>query len=214
MNLDSAVAHRLHHRELSETYASEGADSGVDFQIDFVAGIEETEIDVGALEHEPENAVPMSAKMEEQNHALIRQRIDAHHSAQRPHQEIGIEILVRQILARPAVAPGAERIDHRAELATAGGEMVFLMSILAGSLLDDAAALEGVQALGEKIPRDPWNAAVDVGESSPAHEQLAQNERGPALGEDLGAECHGTELSVGGHDSNVDGVLEGGKSNF
>src|SRR6185437_5106905 len=100
------------------------------------------------------------------------------------------------------------------ELATAGGEMVFLMSIHAGPLLDDPAMLKRVQSLSEKIPRDARHATVDVRESSTAHEQLAHNERGQALGENLGAECHGTELSVGGHGSNVDLAPTRGKSNF
>jgi hypothetical protein len=61
-----------------------------------------------------------------------------------------------------------------------------------------------MEALREEIPGDPWDATVDIRESSAAAEQLAQNERRPALGEDLSTEGHGTKLTVSGHG------LEGG----
>jgi hypothetical protein len=72
VDLDCSVAHGLHHRELSETHPRERADAGLDLQIDFVTGIEEAEIDIGALEHEPEDAVPVSAEVKQENDPLVR----------------------------------------------------------------------------------------------------------------------------------------------
>ena len=84
------------------------------------------------------------------------------------------------------------------------------MAARRGELLDDPAPLQRVQALGEEIPRPPRNAMLDVAEPSPAHEQLAQDERRPAFGEDLGAERDGTELSVVAH-GGKDGPLGVGR---
>jgi hypothetical protein len=70
-------------------------------------------------------------------------------------------------------------------------------------LLDDATPAQRLQSLREEIFRDSRNAAVKVAEAQLSDEQLAKNERRPALGEDLGAEGNGTELSIGGHDLKV-----------
>ena len=184
---------------MTETHASKRFDIGFDFQAYLVTGIEEAEIDIGSLQHEPEQPVSMPTETKLEHDTLVGERVDANQPSQRPHEEVGIQVFIREILSRPSVAPRTQCIDHWTELATTRCQMVFLMSIRSRSLLDDPASLQGVQALRQEIPGNPWDATVDVGESPAAHEQLAQNERGPALGEDLGAECHGTKLSVGGH---------------
>jgi hypothetical protein len=49
--------------------------------------------------------------------------------------------------------------------------MVFQsVPIMSRTSLDDPTSLERVQALSQEIPGDPWDATVDVGESSATHE--------------------------------------------
>src|ERR1700749_1043610 len=126
MHLDFTVAHDVEQRHVPKTHSGEGSDSGFDFQIHLVTGIEEAEIDLWTLEHEPERAIVVSAKSEEQDNALVGEGIRTQDPPQRPHEEVGIEILVREILARPAITPGTERVDHHTELATRGGQTVFV----------------------------------------------------------------------------------------
>ena len=136
------------------------------------------------------------------DHTLIRERVDANHSSQRPHQEIWIEMLVGEIFARPPVSPRPQRLDYRTELPPRFGQSIFVaVAVLCIQLLDDSTLLKGVQTLREQVPRDPGQPAVKVVESAAAQEQLTQDEWRPALGEDLRAHGDGAELTVARHGS-------------
>jgi hypothetical protein len=65
--------------------------------------------------------------------------------------------------------------------------------------LDDADALERGQPVREQAARDPRQPTPQLVEVSRSAEKLADNERCPALGEDLGASRDGTELTVSAH---------------
>ena len=190
-------------------------DLGFDLQIHVVAGIEEAEIDLGTLEHEPVQAVPMPPESKDGDDTLVGERVDAHHPPQRPHEKIGIEILVGEIFRRPPVTPCAERIDHGTELATSSGQAILVtVTALCGKLLDDPASLQRLQSLREEIPGHSRDATLDVTESPAANEQLAQNEWRPALGEDLGPQGNGAKLTIVSHDAKVGSAPEKDKSNF
>src|SRR5262245_34380124 len=196
MHLDASVTHDLREGKMTETHTGQRLDGGVNLQIHLVAGIEETEIDLGPMEHEPERAVRVSSESEEDDDAVLGQFVDPHHSSQRPHEEVGIEMLVGEILAGPPIAPDAERIDHCTQLAAGDGEAVLVaVTIPYRELLDNAGSQQRVQPPRQEISRHPRDATLDVAEPSTAHEQFAQDERRPTLGEDLRAECNGTELS-------------------
>ena len=62
MHLDAAVAHRVQHSEVTETHPSERLDVRFDFQIDLVTRIEQTQIDVRSLQHQPEKPIGVSAE--------------------------------------------------------------------------------------------------------------------------------------------------------
>jgi hypothetical protein len=200
MHLDSSITHRLEQRKMTETHASERRDFGFEFQIYFVTRVEKAEVDLGTLEHEPEKAIRVAAEPKQKHDALFGQSVDPNHPSERPHEEVRIEILVREVLARPSIAPYPERIDHRAKLAASYREAVFVpMAAIRRELLDDSAPLQRVEPLGQEVPGDPRDAAMDIGESPAAHHQLAQDERSPTLGEDLGTKRYGAELSVARH---------------
>jgi hypothetical protein len=59
--------------------------------------------------------------------------------------------------------------------------------------------LERGQALGQQVARDAWKAVPQLAEAAAALEQLAQNERRPALREDLGPKRDWTKLTVARH---------------
>ena len=65
--------------------------------------------------------------------------------------------------------------------------------------LEDALALEVLEPLDEQRPGDARQATGDVVEPRAAEDQLAQDQRRPAIGHDLGAHRDGTELSVARH---------------
>ena len=68
--------------------------------------------------------------------------------------------------------------------------------------------------MGEQILRDPGNAAVEIAEAPWPVQQLAEDERRPALGEDLGTQGNGAELSIAGHVPKLDSSRAPGKFNF
>jgi hypothetical protein len=71
-----------------------------------------------------------------------------------------------------------------------------------------------LQPLRQEVAGHPGDASLDVAESSAAHEQLAQDQRRPSLGEDLGAECDRAKLTVSRHGSNVGLQVWPDKSNL
>src|SRR5207302_10423708 len=68
-----------------------------------------------------------------------------------------------------------------------------------GSPLDDAGARERGEALGQEVARDPRKSDLKLAETLAAVQQLAQDERRPALGEDLRATRDRAELAVVRH---------------
>ena len=154
----------------------------------------------------------MPPKTEENDDTLIGEIVDTNQSAQRPHQKIGIEAIVLEVFARPVIPPRSERFDDGTERASRSGQTIDVPPFaVVVKLFDDSAAAQRLQTLGEEVFRNPRNSAVDVVETELAVQQLAQNERCPALREDLRAHRDGTELSVEGHGPKVRAVFAGRK---
>src|SRR5688500_11743257 len=61
---------------------------------------------------------------------------------------------------------------------------------------DDSIFLQMPQTLGQESPRHQRHTAMNVIEAVCAQHQLAQHERRPARGEDLGRLCYRAELTV------------------
>ena len=71
MHLDAPIAHEVEQRNVAETHARKRLDRGFDLQLHFVTGIEEAEIDLGTLEHEPEHAIVVSVESKEKDDTLL-----------------------------------------------------------------------------------------------------------------------------------------------
>lgn len=167
VHLDAAGPHGVEKTPMAEADASERFDFSVDLEAHLIARIEEAQIGLGALQYEPEQAVLVSAKSKERDDPFVGECIDANHSAQRPHEEIRIEVLVGEIFRGPSVAPRSERFDHGAELAPRNRETILMsVSLRRRQLLDDAASTQRLKSLGEEIPRHPGDAPLDVGEAA------------------------------------------------
>ena len=200
---------------MSKTNMGDCSDGAFNFEAHLVAGILDAEVDFGTMQHQPVVAVRMSPELERDDDTFLWQRFHADHPPQRPHAEVRIEVLILQVFARPVVAPRSERIDDGAELPAGKRQAVVVPVFTIGlDLLDDSAASQRLQPLGEQIPGDPGNTAMEIAEGTGSEQQLAQNERRPSFGEDLGTERDGTELSVGRHGSKVRSAPMGGKSFF
>src|SRR5207237_10302366 len=65
--------------------------------------------------------------------------------------------------------------------------------------LDDTRARERGESLGQEIARDPRKSELDLAEAMAAVQKLAQDERRPALGEDLSPTRYRAELRVMRH---------------
>ena len=72
-----------------------------------------------------------------------------------------------------------------------------------GCRLDDTQPFELLEPLREHRTRESGRAREDLTEASAAKVQVADDQRGPALGEDLGAACDGAVLAVRPHDCSV-----------
>jgi len=183
-----------------EADASECCDHTHDLEVHVVAGIVRTQIDVGTCQDEPVGSILVLPKTEENDDTLIGEVADTYQFSERPHQKIGVETIVLEVLARPVISPRSERFDDGTEGAPRGGQTIDVPPFaVAAKLFDNPAAAQRLETLGEQVLRNPRHAAVDVVEAKLAVQQLAQDEWRPALGEDLCAHGDGTELPIEAH---------------
>jgi len=160
-HLDRSRPHCVRQINLPETHASERRDGSLDVEAHLVAGILDAEIDLGALQYEPVESIFVSPKSEHQHDTLVRQCVDAHHPPQRPHQEVGIEVFVFEVLGRPVVAPRPEGFDHGTERTPGDSQAIPVpMFALGVDLFDDATSAQRLQSLSEEIPGDSRDPAV------------------------------------------------------
>src|SRR5262245_1082834 len=118
----------------------------------------------------------------------------------RPHQELGVEIVVGELLRGVALAPLAEAVNHLAEFLASLGQLI--RATPAGrerGTLDHARVLELAEALSQERARDQRHPAADLVEATRAGEQLAQDQRCPPFGKDLGGDGDRAELTVSLH---------------
>ena len=95
-------------------------------------------------------------------------------------------------------AEAPERDHDRLELAPALGELVDPRSRGRGerAAADDARLLEVAQALGEDVGADVWESGAQVGEALGPQQQLADDEQGPALADDVEGACDPAAVAV------------------
>src|SRR5688572_23257494 len=80
--------------------------------------------------------------------------------------------------------------------------------------LDDAEPFELFQPLREQCAREPGRAFEDLSEGLASQMQVADDQRGPTLGEDLGSPGDRAVLAVGPHGFSVASRAPGVKSRF
>src|SRR4029450_8068455 len=98
----------------------------------------------------------------------------------------------------------AERADNRLELLAGLGQPVLVaVSSRRRTSLDDAYALERPQTLREEAAGDPRQTAPQLVEMSWSSEKLADDERRPALSEELGPSRDGAELPISAHEQRL-----------
>ena len=198
--LDISALHRARKIDAPEAHPSKCRDRTFDLEVHVVARVLNAQVDVGTRQHEPVGSILVVPKAEENDNTLIGEVADANQSTERPHQKIGIEAIVLEVLARPVISPPSERFDNGTEGAPRGRQTIDMLPFaVAVELLDERTSAQRVQTLSEEVFRNPRHAAVDVVEAKLATQKLAQDERRPAFGEDLCTHRDGTELAVEGH---------------
>ena len=100
-----------------------------------------------------------------------------------------------------ARAPGAQLAEHGRERPAGIGQLVDgdRRGAREGALLDDAVLLQAGQAVGEDVRADAGQPVGQVGEPLGAEQQLADDERRPALADDVERDRGRTALTVALH---------------
>src|SRR5205823_5433760 len=192
-------------RETSQVDADHCLELGVNDEADVETRIREAELDVGLVEDEPKGllfleprgTLALTPKLEADEDLLVRQRVGTDAASQEPHQQAGVEILGAQLLRAPLVPPRPERENEGPQL-LAGLRRVVIRAAPADTLpaLDHPGLLEKRQPLDEQVPRDPGQAELKLTEAVTPEQDLAEDERRPALGEDLRTQSDRAELTV------------------
>ena len=175
---------------------------GADHDVDRETGILEAEVDLPPLEHEPPTSRAThgrrhAAEVEAHDDPLRGQRFQVHTSVDVPHEQARVQVTATDLRTGPPLAPLAEALDKRPQLLTSRGEVVFAPAATRpGHAPDDAGVLELLETSGEECARHQGHTPVEVVEATAPAEQLAQDERGPSLGDDLGRLGDRAELAV------------------
>src|SRR6267142_2109041 len=201
LELDPAAPHPGGKALVAGMDAGEGADVRMHDHVDLEAGIPHADVDARLLEHQPGRAHLHAARV----HAPVHG----------PHQQRGIEVVGRELMAGVTLAPRAETLHHLAELLAGLGQPVLAAAARRQrGALDDAGVLQLSQPLPEQRAGDQRHAAADLVEPVGAREELAQDQRSPALGEDLGRDGDRAELAIAFHGLTLGSRRGPGKSIF
>jgi hypothetical protein len=172
---------------------------GVHLEVDAEARIGEAEVGVPLLGDQPPGALALGgvAEAEEDDDLILRQAVEADAAAQVPHQQRRIGLLGADLALQVVAAPGPELDDQRPQRFAGRSEAVGIPALplqrLAGQQL---RALQLSQPFAQQRGGHPRHPALQFVEAGAAHQQLAQDQQGPALGQDLGRLGDGAELSV------------------
>src|SRR5262249_53651796 len=110
------------------------------------------------------------------------------------------EVVARELLRGVALTPLAEALDDLAEfLARCSQAILAPAAARERRADDDTGVLQLAKPLAQQGAGDQRHAALDLAKPARAREQLAKDQRRPALGEDLGSDRDGTELTIAFH---------------
>src|SRR5262245_13488046 len=198
--LDGIVGERGLEQEIAHEDACHGSQVGRDVQIDLEPRIGGAKIGLLAVADQPPRPFRrrQSGEFELHTAAAARKRLRLDAAAHVPHQHRDIELLAVEAGAEPALTPLAQLPDDGREL-VAGLRQVVLRPLRTLPALDYADLLELLQAQTEQAPRHQRYAAMQIAELRAAAQQLSQQQRRPALAEDLGALGDRAELTIALH---------------
>jgi hypothetical protein len=186
--------------EVAEANVRKRPDIGDYFKVDPESRVEKAHINLGPIQDEPVAPFRRLPKLEKDDDPVIRQIFLPHQPMQDPYDEIGVEVIVSEITTRPLVPPGSEGLDHRTELPAGVRELIFETTPLCDRFpRDNSRVRQSIEALAKQIARYPRHTSMDVSETPGAGQEFPQNQRRPALGENLRSQRHGTKLRISLH---------------
>lgn len=214
VELDAAVAGGFSPAELACVPFDEGFGFRRDVEVLVEAGVRLADLGVAVLDQQP---VPFGAlaagEVEADDDAPTREPVSVEHVAHRPQGHKGIEVLGGDL--EPGGTPLAERHADLEEVVTRGCELVMAPApVRLGCRLDDAESFELLEPLREHGAGEPGRSLQDLTEAGAPQIQVADDQRRPALGEDLGATSDGAVLAVCPHDASVAPLPSAVKSRF
>src|SRR5262249_55041937 len=147
------------------------------------------------------------------DHALVWKPVPAERVAHRPQRHERVEVFGGDL--EPPGAPFAKGLADLEQIVARAGELVTLTAALGlRCRLDDAEAFELLEPLREERAGEPGRALEDFAEGFTAQMHVADDQRRPALGEDLRATGDRAVLPVGPHEHSVLRFSAGVKSRF
>lgn len=157
----------------------------------------EADGNLARLEHQPQPAPALAAKIEFDDDPLSGKAVAANALVDLPEEQDRIHFLGTWLAKRPAHAPRAKPIDHVLKIAAGLGQFVLAhVSLRSGTALEHAGIFQLPKACGEKRAGDSGQPALDVVEVTAAGQQLAKDERGPPVRDDLRRAGNRTILSI------------------
>src|SRR5512145_8491 len=196
---DAARERGLGPRELASVPFDEGLGFRRDVEVLVEAGVLLADLGFSKFDEQPiAFTAHTSGEVEADDDASIRKPVSAERVAHRPESHEGVEVLRGDL--EPTRTPFAERLAHLEEVVARGRELVVVPApVRLGCRRDDTDPFELLQPLREQGTGESGRALQDLTEALAADVQVADDQRRPALGEDLGAAGDRAVLAVGPH---------------
>jgi hypothetical protein len=176
---------------------------GGDVEVLVQTGIGLADLGLAVLEQQPVPLVgPEAGEVQPDDHALVRESVTAERVAHRPQRHERIEVLGGDL--EPTSSPLAEGLADLEQIVTRARELVSVTAPLRlRCRLDNAEALELLEPLREQGAGEPGRTLEDLAEGLTAQMQVADDQRRPALSEDLRATGDRAVLAVGPYERSV-----------
>jgi hypothetical protein len=151
-------------------------------------------------------AASLSAEVELDDSAARGKALPVNPPPHPPEENDGVQLARSRIAESPARAPPAQDVDDPLELAAgAGGRVLDSAAVGTGAPLDDPHSLKPPEPLDEKRTGDTGKPTVQVVEVPQAREELSDDQRCPAVGENLRRSGHRAVLAVQVHGAHLPG---------
>src|SRR5262245_5094740 len=197
--IDAVVARGLGPAEPTRMPLDEGLGLRRDEQVLVETGVRLADLGFPMLDEQPVPFPrPVAGEVEADHDASVGQAVPSQRVAHRPQGHERVEVLGGDL--EPSGSPLAERLADPVELVPRRSELVRVPApARLGRGLDGPEPLELSQPLREEGAEEPGGALQDLAERLASEIQIPDDQRGPALGEDLGAPGDRAVLAVGSH---------------